>query len=107
MAFDIDAMPDDETVQAVMYGPLVLAGRFEEVTKDMSYGDYEPKRGNPRSVPGIVAEAGRPSAWIEPDAKQSLRFKSVGQSQVVILVPLYQVIHERYAVYWKVEPKSA
>jgi len=23
-------MPDDETIQAAMYGPLVLAGRFDE-----------------------------------------------------------------------------
>ena len=106
MGLHIDSMPDNETVQAVMYGPLVLAGRFEEVSKDMSYGDYEPKRGSPRSVPVIVEEAGKPTAWIEPDARQPLVFRGVGQSEALTLVPLFQVIHERYAVYWKVEQKS-
>ncbi len=33
MGLHIDPMPDDETVQAVMYGPLVLAGRFEPVSE--------------------------------------------------------------------------
>jgi len=76
------------------------------VSKDMSYGDYEPKRGSPRGVPVIVADARKPTAWIEPDARQPLVFRGVGQSEALTLVPLFQVIHERYAVYWKVEQKS-
>jgi hypothetical protein len=46
------------------------------------------------------------SAWVEPDAKQPLTFKAVGQTQPLTLVPLYKVIHERYAVYWRVDKKS-
>ncbi|SPF44164.1 Tat pathway signal sequence domain protein [Candidatus Sulfotelmatobacter kueseliae] len=107
MGLHIHSMPDDETIQAAMYGPLVLAGRFEAVTKDMSYGDYEPKPGDQRKVPDIIADASKPTAWIEPDAKQSLTFQTVGQSQPITLVPLNKVIHERYAVYWKVDNKSA
>ena len=49
----------------------------------------------------------KPTAWIEPDAKQPLTFHAVGQSQPLTLVPLYKVIHERYAVYWKVDNKTA
>jgi len=30
----------------------------------------------------------------------------VGQTETSTLVPLYQIIHERYAVYWKVDKKS-
>jgi uncharacterized protein len=107
MELHIHAMPDDETIQAAMYGPLVLAGRFEPVTREMSCGDYGPKPGDQRKVPDITADAARPTAWIEPDAKQSLTFQAVGQSQPITLVPLYRVIHERYAVYWKVDNKSA
>ena len=107
MGLHSDSMPDDETIQAVMFGPLVLAGRFEPVTKEMSYGDYEPKPGNQRKVLDITADAARPTAWIEPDVKQALTFQAVGQSQAITLVPLYRVIHERYAVYWKVNNKSA
>jgi hypothetical protein len=99
-------MPDDESVQAAMYGPLVLAGRFDAVTKDLSYGPYGPKRGEQSKVPDIIATPGRPAAWVEPDPKQSLTFNAVGQSQPMTLVPLYKVIHERYAVYWKVRPTA-
>jgi len=39
------------------------------------------------------------TAWIEPDTHQSLTFHAVGQQQPFSLVPLNQIIHERYAVY--------
>jgi DUF1680 family protein len=107
MALHIDRMPDDETIQSVMYGPLVLAGRFDAVGKDLLYGEYEPKNNPPTKVPDIVADANQPTAWIEPDPKQALAFRAVGQSQPLNLVPLYQIIQDRYAVYWKVDKKSA
>jgi uncharacterized protein len=107
MGLHMDPMPDDQTIQAVMYGPLVLAGRLDPVTKEMSYGDYEPKPGDQQKVPDIAANPDKPTAWIEPDATQSLTFHSVGQPQPLTLVPLNRVIHERYAVYWKVNNKSA
>jgi uncharacterized protein len=107
MALHIDRMPDDENIQAVMYGPLVLAGRFDAVAKDLMYGEYEPKNQKPASVPEIVADSAKPTGWVEPDAKQPLTFHSVGQSQPLTLVPLYQITQERYAVYWKVNKKTA
>src|ERR1700728_2414555 len=106
MCLHIDSMPDNQTIQAAMYGPLVLAGRFEPATKDMTYGDYEPKPGDEKKVADIVADESKPTAWIEPDAKQPLTFQTAGQSQSVTMVPLYKVIHERYAVYWKVDNKT-
>jgi DUF1680 family protein len=107
MSLHIDPMPDDPTIQAVMYGPLVLAGRFDAVTKEMTYGDYEPKPGNQTKVPDITADASKPTAWVESDSKDSLTFRSVGQSEALTMVPLYKVIHDRYAVYWKVNDKTA
>ncbi len=107
MDFHISPMPDNEQIQAMMYGPLVLAGKFEPVTTEMTYsGDYEPKPSDPAKVPDIAADPAHPTGWVEPDARQPLTFKSVGQSQPLTLVPLYKVIHERYAVYWKVDKKS-
>ena len=107
MGLHIDPMPDDQTIQAAMYGPLVLAGRLNPVAKEMSYGDYEPKPGDQQKVPDIAADPGRPAAWIEPDTRQPLTFHAVGQAQPLTMVPLYKVIHERYVVYWKVNQKSA
>jgi DUF1680 family protein len=103
MGLHIASLPGDESIQAAMYGPLVLAGRFEEVPRDVSYGSYGPKRGQERKVPDIVAAPGKPAAWIEPDANEPLAFHAVGQKEPLTLVPLYKIIHERYAVYWKVE----
>jgi DUF1680 family protein len=106
MGLHIDPMPDDDSIQAAMYGPLVLAGRFEPVGKDLSYSGYGPKRGTAIKVPEISADPAEASSWIEA-GKQPLTFRTVGQSQPITLEPLYKVIHERYAVYWKVESRRA
>jgi uncharacterized protein len=106
MDLHIDAMPDNQTIQAAMYGPLVLAGRFDAVPSEMRYGSEGPKAGAEQKVPDIVADSSKPTAWIEPDARQPLTFQSVGQSQPIRMVPLYQVMHNRYAVYWKVSKRA-
>jgi DUF1680 family protein len=106
MDLHIDPMPDDGTLQAVMYGPVVLAGRFDSVSKEKLYGDYEPKASDQAKVPDIVADSTMPTGWVEPDPKQPLTFRTVGQSQALTLVPLYKVIDQRYAVYWKVGNKN-
>jgi len=106
MALHIDSIPDDESLQAVMYGPLVLAGRFEKVTADMTYIGPGPKAGSQSRTPDILADPAHSTTWVEPDAKRPLVFHSVGQPQPLTLVPLNQIIHERYAVYWKVKNKS-
>ena len=106
MDLHINAMPDNQTIQAAMYGPLVLAGRFDAVPNEMSYGSEGPKAGAEQKVPDIVADSSKPTAWIEPDARQPLTFQSVGQSQPIRMVPLYQVMHNRYAVYWKVSKRA-
>jgi uncharacterized protein len=106
MGIHVDPMPDNENLQAAMYGPLVLAGRFEAVSKEMTYGDYEPKPGDQKKVADIVADPAKPSSWIEPDATQPLVFHTAG-TEPATLVPLYQVIHERYAVYWNVNNKTS
>jgi uncharacterized protein len=107
MGLHLDSMPDDQSIQAMMYGPLVLAGRFDSVSKEMLYGDYEPKPTDQHKVPDIVADTNKPTAWVEVDSKQPLTFQALGESKAMTLVPLYQIINERYAVYWKVTAKSS
>jgi hypothetical protein len=100
-------MPDDSSVQAMMYGPLVLAGRFDRVSKEMMYGDYEPKPTDQYNVPEIVADAANPTGWVKNDPSQPLLFQAAGQNQPITFVPLYTIIPERYAVYWKVHNNTA
>ncbi|HWR36226.1 MAG TPA: beta-L-arabinofuranosidase domain-containing protein [Clostridia bacterium] len=107
MGLHIDRMPDDENVQAVMYGPLVLAGTFGTTTeKERSNFDDHEARGKLTKVPDIAADPDKPTAWVEQDGKTPLTFKASGQTDDFPILPLYKVVHERYAVYWNVSKKS-
>jgi DUF1680 family protein len=99
-------MPDDESIQAVMYGPLVLAGKFDPVTAEMHYGEYGP-RGTPFKAPEINAKVDDVASWVKAVSGQTLSFKATTQEQPVDLVPLYQILENKYAVYWKVNPAKA
>lgn len=103
-------MPDDPTVQAVMYGPLVLAGKLgtagltaenlrAEPTKPRTVPEY---KGEPVAAPTIHASSSDPATWLKPAGGRTLEFRTVGQPNELTLVPLNRVFDERYAVYWKV-----
>lgn len=95
-------MPDDESIQAVMYGPLVLAGRFESVTPEMQYSGYGP-RGTPFKTPEITAKIDDVMSWVQPVSGQPLQFKATAGEHPVDMAPLNQILHNKYAVYWKVK----
>lgn len=110
MRLHIAAMPDDSSIQAVMYGPLVLAGRLgtagltkdtlrAEPTKPRTVPEYKL---DPIAVPPIVATSADPATWLKPVAGRPLEFRTTGQAIDRTLIPLNRVFDERYAVYWKV-----
>jgi len=112
MRLHAQAMPDDPTVQAYMYGPLVLAGPLgkegltpqvlrAEPTKPRTVPEYQ---GKPVAAPTLVARSDDPGAWIRPVPGRVLEFRTTGQATDVSLVPLNRIFDERYAVYWKVQP---
>jgi DUF1680 family protein len=101
-------MPDDPTVQAVMYGPIVLAGKLgaagltadilrAEPTKPRTVPEY---KAEPVAAPAIRASSSDPGSWLK--ASGPLEFRTVGQPNELTLVPLNRIFDERYAVYWKV-----
>ena len=110
MSLHINAMPDDSTLQAVMYGPLVLTGRLgtEGLTKEILRAEPTKLRqvpeykGKPVPAPEFKTKSQDPRDWIEPVPGRPLEFRTVGQAQNVVLVPFYKLLDERYAVYWKV-----
>jgi hypothetical protein len=73
-------MPDDPTLQAFMYGPLVLAGPLgnEGLSYDMLYADPanprrgEGMRGQPIAAPELVAASADPGDWIRPAGDASV-----------------------------------
>jgi len=106
MGLHIDALPGDPTLQAVMYGPLVLAGRLgsEDLSKAETYLGYDPTpAGKPAPVPAINSSSKDPTGWVEPVPHQPLSFRVLAGDRRINLVPFYKVLGERYAVYWKVQ----
>jgi DUF1680 family protein len=111
-------MPDDESLQAVLYGPLVLAGRLGTAGLTPAVLRAEPTA--PRTVPEyksapvpaptfhLPAAGGLddPSAWLAATGRP-LEFRTRGQAQDVTLVPLAQLFDERYAVYWRITHDAA
>jgi len=105
-------MPDDPTVQAPMYGPLVLAARHEEAPRDRWYGDTGPFEHRQRGsgpppipeLPGVMGKVEDPSSWVRSAGKEKLTFDAAGESGTTTLVPMNEIVHERYDVYWKVKP---
>jgi DUF1680 family protein len=103
-------LPDDPTVQAVMYGPLVLAGRLG--TAGLNAGNLRAPPTRPRTVPeypagpvaapAIVAPSSDPARWLTAVPGRVLEFQTVGQRVPLTLIPLNRIFDERYAVYWKV-----
>jgi DUF1680 family protein len=121
LVLHISTTPDDKQVQAAMYGPLVLAALLgtEGLTTDMIYGDNGPfgrdegypmptidMRAHPHRGPeGKLVEGPPPepgAIWFERDEgsrEYPLLFHSKGRGPAHTLVPLNQVMDERYSVY--------
>jgi uncharacterized protein len=109
MDLHVQPMPDDSTLQAVMYGPLVLAGDLGRagLTEAMrTGGDNPPEMPEPAAAPEFVAESKDPRSWIEPAPKAALTFRTKGQSRDVTMMPFSRIIDQRYGVYWRVTEKQ-
>jgi hypothetical protein len=110
MGLHMHPMPDDPSLQAVMYGPLVLVGRLGTAGLTPEVLRAEPTR--PRTVPeyksdsvpapAFIAKGSGPADWITRTTARSLEFRTMGQAQDVTLVPFHGLFDERYAVYWKI-----
>jgi DUF1680 family protein len=103
MRLRIESMPDDPKLQAILYGPLVLAGDLgaEGLTQQLITGPMGPRvQALPIEVPRFRAAAD-PASWIKP-GDQPLSFHTTGQPKDVTLVPLNAIFDRRYSVYWQV-----
>jgi hypothetical protein len=122
MELHIEAMPDDSSMQAILYGPLVLAGDLgsDGLAEKMIIGPNRPRLAprpgqtgqfNPPpdapppapeiKIPTFRAANADPNSWIKP-GDQALTFTTVGQAKDVTLVPLNSIFDKRYSVYWQV-----
>lgn len=107
MGLHLQPMPDDPSLVAVMYGPLVLAGKLG--TEGLTPAVLRAEPTKPRTVPEYKAAAvpapdftasGDPATWIKRKGA-ALEFETVGQARDVTLVPFHLLFDERYAIYWR------
>jgi DUF1680 family protein len=114
MALHAEPLIGDPGQVAVMYGPLVLAGRLgtERLPPDMLHAeptaprDIPHFRGDPLAAPAPMAGPD-PRAWLAPVPDKPLTFRTVGAGTPVELVPFHRLYGERYAIYWKVKARAA
>jgi DUF1680 family protein len=109
MTLHMEGLPDDPHYQALMYGPVVLAGDLGTAGLDTinRYGPSAPPVGRvpPIAVPSFVADSPQQVlAHVKPVAGKRLTFQTsgLGQPNDVTLVPLYKTFEPRYTVYWTV-----
>lgn len=102
-------LSDDPTIQAAMYGPLVLAAQLgkEGLTKSLIYGDSGPDEKKLSGLPMPQVQVKGESLWFERVGGKELKFRTVGEKQPIALKPLYQIFDERYSVYLKIDKQNA
>ena len=108
MSLRMETMPDDPSVVALLYGPIVLAGDLgrEGMNAVKQYGPSAPQLGRlkPIEVPAFVCDPKGVLEHVRPAAGVPLGFETegIGRPRDVSLVPFYRVFEDRYTVYWKV-----
>ena len=104
MQLHVESMPDDHSMQADLYGPLLLAGELGEtgLTPELAIGQMGPdlKKHPAEGVPPLRAAGGTIVSSIK-NGDRPLAFQTVGQQTGFALTPFYRVSGQRYSVYWK------
>jgi DUF1680 family protein len=109
-----EPLPGDDSVAAVLYGPLLLAadlgpGPADGPSKVIHGGNTVPEHlPSPDPLPKAVAAAGAgPEQWVQTESQSELRFRTTAEGAKYELMPMYQIRDQRYAVYWQIEnPKE-
>jgi DUF1680 family protein len=97
----LEAMPDDSSRVAVLYGPLVLAG-------DLGAED-DPNASGALYVPVLMTGDRDPVNWMETISGQTNAFQTrdVGKPRNVEFKPFYQTHERRYSIYWDMFSEEA
>ena len=109
-----EALPGDESVAAVLYGPLVLAadlgpGPADGPSKIILGGNPWPSKNLPAasSLPKVAAapEAST-KQWMQVDSATELRFTAAGNDAKIPVSPMCRIRDQRYSVYWQTQSQK-
>jgi DUF1680 family protein len=114
MKLRTEPLPDAPDLVAVLYGPIVLAGKLgsEGIAVGADLIENERTSGEMLNsairIPDWIGRAGDLTAQIERSRDGSLSFRASGFESVggIQLVPYYEIAHERYNLYWRVRPPA-
>lgn len=94
-----EATPDDPNLQAIYYGPLLLAAELGGTGLNKYQKDQRLKQPI-LDTPAVRAPSADPASWLE--AAGRLSFRTKGQAPAMTLSPLFRIWDQRYAVYLRV-----
>ncbi|HWS88868.1 MAG TPA: beta-L-arabinofuranosidase domain-containing protein [Pyrinomonadaceae bacterium] len=114
MTLRAEPLPGNPDVVALLYGPIVLAGRLgragltpgaDIIVNERTYGDVLNEK---VEVPVLSGDVKEVVSRVKPSAGEPLTFRTegIGRPHDVTLIPYYRVAHERYNLYWKVTGKG-
>jgi uncharacterized protein len=112
MRLHLQTIPDDPTLAAIMYGPVVLAGELgtENLDPRKIYSDDKFLHGGfpATALPDLAGDRNALDKWIRPvslnanSKDKPLTFRTVGAgSEEITLSPFYRLFNQRYCVYWR------
>jgi hypothetical protein len=114
MTLRTEPLPGTTDTFALVYGPIVLAGKLgnkgispgaDLIISEHAYGDV---LNDQIDVPTLNGDASKLVDQIKPVDGSALTFTMpvTGHADGVTLIPYFRVAHERYNLYWKVDPKA-
>jgi hypothetical protein len=102
----LERAKDVSSMVAVFFGPLLLAGELGSDGMPNDFADKDAHLGAaPVTVPSVVTSASDPADWLQPIVGEPLAYEAhdAGPATGVAFRPLFEVHHQRYAVYWPLE----
>jgi uncharacterized protein len=110
MGLRAETLPGAPDQVALLYGPIVLAGRLGTDGMPAPFASFQlaHARDPQPDVPHLVTSDADWLSRVELVSRRPLllRTRGLAQPHEVVLEPFYRVHHERYAVYWtKVTPE--
>ncbi len=110
MTLRTEVLPGAPDLVAVLFGPIVLAGRLgveglspgaDTIENERTSGDM---LNSAMKIPAWIGRPGQILSQVKRSHPDRLSFRAAGfeGSREIELVPYYEIAHERYNLYWRV-----